>query len=80
MKHPLDIINERLMSGYYDNLPPFTYSKDAAGICYLCGYCSKIDYDVAKAKYEQAIDYDVAKAIYEQINSKKEDIRPLMIL
>ena len=67
MKHPLDIINERLTNGYYNNLPPFTYSKDAAAACYLLGYCSKIDYDVAKAKYEWA-------------NSKKEYIRPLMIL
>lgn len=66
MKHPLDIINERLMSGYYDNLPPFTYSKDLATVSYLLGYCSKIDYDVAKAKYEQAIDYE--ERIYKTIN------------
>ena len=67
MKHPLDIINERLMSGYYDNLPPFTYSKDAASICYLLGYCSEIDYYVAKTRYEQ-------------INSNKEYTKRLMIL
>lgn len=53
MRHPLDIINERLMSGYYDNLPPFTYCKDATTICYLLGYCSKIDYYVVKTRYEQ---------------------------
>lgn len=67
MKHPLDIINQRLMSGYYDNLPPFTYNKDATTICYLLGYCSKIDYNVAKARYEQ-------------VNSNKEYTKPLMIL
>jgi len=67
MEHPLNIINERFISGYYDNLSPFTYNKDAACICYLLGYCSKTDYYVAKAKYEQ-------------INSNREYTRPLMIL
>lgn len=52
MKHPLDIINKRLENGYYDNLPPFSYAKDAATISYLMGYCSKTDYYVAKARYE----------------------------
>lgn len=51
-KHPLDIVNERLMNGYYNELPPYSYSKDAATICYLLGYCSKTDYNVAKARYE----------------------------
>ena len=41
MKHPLDIINKCLENGYYDNLPPFSYAKDAATISYLMGYCSK---------------------------------------
>ena len=67
MKHPLDIINKRLENGYYNNLPPFSYSKDAATISYLMGYCSKTDYYVAKARYEWN-------------NSKKEYISPLMIL
>ena len=53
MKHPLDIINEHFFeNGYYDNLPPFSYSKDATTACYLLGYCSKTDYYVAKARYE----------------------------
>ncbi len=51
-KHPLDIVNERLENGYYNELPPFSYSKDAATICYLLGYCTKTDYNVAKARYE----------------------------
>jgi len=51
MKHPFDIINERLENGYYDDLP-YSYAKDAATISYLMGYCSKIDYYVAKARYE----------------------------
>lgn len=67
MKHPLDIINERLMSGYYDNLPPFTYSKDTATISYLMGYCSKQDYYVAKARYEW-------------YSSKKEYTKQLIVL
>lgn len=67
MKHPLDIINERLTNGYYNNLPPFTYNKDAAAACYLLGYCSKTDYNVAKAKYKQ-------------INSSREYTKQLMIL
>ena len=67
MKHPLDIINKRLENGYYNNLPPFSYSKDAATISYLMGYFSKTDYYVSKARYEWA-------------NSKKQYISPLMIL
>lgn len=51
-KHPLDIVNERLVNGYYNELPPFSYGKDAATICYLLGYCTKTDYNVAKARYE----------------------------
>ena len=66
MKHPVDIINERFTNGYYNNLPPFTYSRDVASVCYLLGYCSKIDYDVVKTKYEWA--------------NSKEYITPLMIL
>lgn len=68
MKHPLDIIYERLENGYYDNLPPFTYAKAAATISYLMGYCSKTDYYVAKARYEW----------YNHTN--KEYTRPLMVL
>lgn len=52
MIHPLDIINKCLENGYYNNLPPFSYAKDAATISYLMGYCSKTDYYVAKARYE----------------------------
>lgn len=51
MKYPLDIINERLENGYYDDLS-YSYAKDAATVCYLLGYCSKIDYYIAKARYE----------------------------
>lgn len=51
-KHPLDVLNERLLSGYYNNLPSFSYNVDAAAVCYMLGYCTKTDYDVAKAKYE----------------------------
>lgn len=53
-KHPLDVLNERLLSGYYNNLPPFSYNIDAAAVCYMLGYCTKTDYDVTKAKYEWA--------------------------
>lgn len=67
MKHPLDIIYERLENGYYDNMPSFSCAKDAATISYLMGYCSKTDYYVAKARYEW-------------YSSKKEYTRPLMIL
>lgn len=67
VKYPLDVINERLISGYYNNLSPFTYSKDIATVCYLLGYCLKIDYNVVKARYEQ-------------VNSNKEYIRQSMIL
>jgi hypothetical protein len=66
MKHLVDIINERFTNGYYNSLPPFTYSRDAASVCYLLGYCSKIDYNVIKAKYEWA--------------NSKEYITPLIIL
>ena len=51
-KHPLDIVNELLEKGYDNELPPYSYSKDAATICYLLGYCTKTDYNVAKARYE----------------------------
>ncbi len=61
MEHPLDIINERFMDGYYDNLPPYSYGKDAATVGYLMGYVSKIDWELAKFKYEfnnKNINYD----------------------
>ena len=51
-KHPLDVINERLMNGYYRKMPPFSYSRDVASVNYMLGYCSKIEYELAKARYE----------------------------
>lgn len=51
-KHPLDIINERLENGYYSKCQPYSYSRDLAFVSYMLGYCSKIDYEIAKAKYE----------------------------
>lgn len=51
-KHPLDIVNERLETGYYNELLPYSYSKDAATICYLLGYCSKTTLDNIKSLYE----------------------------
>lgn len=51
-KHPLDVINERLTNGYYREMPPFSYCRDAAFVNYMFGYCSKVDYEIAKAKYE----------------------------
>lgn len=51
-KHPLDIINEHLLDGYYDKIPPYSYSKDAATVGYLLGYVSKIEYDLIKSKFE----------------------------
>lgn len=49
-KHPLDVINERLMNGYYSEMPPFSYSRDAAFVNYMFGYCSKVDYDRSAGK------------------------------
>ena len=51
-KHPLDVINEHLMNGYYKNMPPFSYNKDVAFVKYMLGYCSKVDYEIAKTKCE----------------------------
>ncbi len=51
-KHPLDIINKRLENGYYKKCQPYSYSRDLAFVNYMLGYCSKIDYEIAKAKYE----------------------------
>ena len=51
-KHPLDVLNERLLNGYYNNLPQFSYSLDVATTCYLLGYCSKVDYELVKFKYD----------------------------
>lgn len=51
-KHPLDIINERLENGYYKKCQPYSYSRDLAFVNYILGYCSKIDYEIAKAKCE----------------------------
>lgn len=51
-KHPLDLINERLENGYYAKMPPYSYSKDVATVCYLLGYCSEVEYQVVKAKYD----------------------------
>lgn len=55
-RHPFDIIDERLHNGYYDNLPPFFYSRDIATVGYLLGHCSKIDYELARFRYEFAND------------------------
>lgn len=54
MKHPLDIVNERFENGYYNKLPPYSYSKDITTISYLMGICSKYDYEVTLAKYEMS--------------------------
>lgn len=51
-KHPLDLINERLENGYYNKMPFYSYSKDIATVCYLLGYCSKVEYQVVKSKYD----------------------------
>lgn len=51
-RHPFDIIDERLHNGYYDNLPPFSYSRDMATVGYLLGYCLRIDYELARFRYE----------------------------
>lgn len=51
-KHPLEVLNERLLNGYYINLSPFSYSVDIATTGYLLGYCSKVDYELAKFKYD----------------------------
>lgn len=50
--NPFDIIDERLHNHYYDNLPPFSYSKDIATTGYLLGYCSKADYELVNFKYQ----------------------------
>ena len=46
-RHPLDVLNERLLNGYYNNLPPFSYEVDATKAGYLLGYCSIVDYELA---------------------------------
>lgn len=51
-KHPLDKINENLENGYYRNMPSYSYNRDMAFVKYMLGYCSKVDYDIAKAKCE----------------------------
>ena len=51
-KHPLDLINERLENGYYAKMPPYSYNRDATAACYLLGYCSKVEYQIAESKYE----------------------------
>lgn len=51
-KHPLDIINERFENGYYRKYQSYSYSRDLAFVNYMLGYCSKIDYEIAKAKCE----------------------------
>lgn len=51
-KHPLDKINENLENGYYRKIPPYSYNRDVTFVNYVLGYYSKIDYEIAKAKYE----------------------------
>ena len=65
-KHPLDIINERLENGYYRKCQPYSYSRDLAFVNYMLGYCSKIDYEIAKSKYDMFN--------WEQTSIKKGDV------
>lgn len=51
-KHPLDVIYERLENGYYRKMPPYSFERDLAFVNYILGYCSKVEYDVAKSKYD----------------------------
>lgn len=60
-RHPLDVLNERLLNGYYNNLPPFSYEVDTTKVGYLLGWCSKVDYELAKFKYDYANNYDRRK-------------------
>jgi len=52
IEHPFDIVNELFENGYYNELPPYSYSKDIATIGYLLGYCTKTDLDNVKSLYE----------------------------
>ena len=62
-KHPFDIIDERLHNHYYDELPSFSYNKDIATVSYLLGYCSKVDYELVKFKYECFNNYSERKPL-----------------
>lgn len=57
-RYSLDVLNERLLNGYYNNLPPFSYEVDATKVGYLLGYCSIVDYELAKFRYDYANNYD----------------------
>lgn len=49
---PVHVMTERLLNGYYDNRPLFSYSKDIAVANYLLGYDSKFKYNLEKSKYD----------------------------
>lgn len=51
-KHPLDVINERIENGYYWKMPSYSYDRDVAFVNYIMGYCSKVEYNIAKSKYD----------------------------
>lgn len=66
--NPFDIIDERLHNHYYDELPLFSYSKDIAATGYLLGYCSKIDYNLVKFKYEFSNNCGERKGLVRMMN------------
>lgn len=48
----MDVIYERLENGYYWKMPPYSFDRDVAFVNYVLGYCSKVEYEIAEAKYE----------------------------
>ena len=69
-KHPLDLISERFENGYYTKMPPYSYNKDIATIRYLLGYCSKIEYQVVKAKYDMFNQELTSKKLHYELRTK----------
>ena len=33
-------------------MPPYSFDRDLAFVNYMLGYCTKVEYDVAKSKYD----------------------------
>ena len=61
----LNKLYKRAEEGYYDNKPPYKFSKDELNLMYCLGWMDEESYHIKKQKLEQRIDeYNCCKHNY----------------